>query len=58
MSNLLRLFAVMLSLGMLGAVGCSSCSQQPKDTTDPALGQQSYTCGPNTHLVGTQCIGN
>lgn len=60
MTTLLRLSAVMLSLGMLGAAACSSCSQPPADTstTDMSVGQQSYRCGANTHLVGTQCIGD
>lgn len=56
---LLRLSAVTLSLGMLGAAACSSCSPQPTESAgDPYLGQHSYTCGAGTHLAGNQCVGN
>ncbi|MDD5303686.1 MAG: hypothetical protein PHS14_11330 [Elusimicrobia bacterium] len=56
---LLRLSAVILSLGMLGAAACSGCSQQPDTSSSSAVMQpQSYTCGPNTHRVGNQCVGN
>jgi len=59
MRNLLRLSAVMLSLGMLGASACSSCSQTPEDTsTDSVVPPHSFTCGAYTHRVGNQCIGD
>lgn len=59
MKNLYRLSIVMLGLGMLGAAACSSCSQSnTNNTNDAALQPQSYTCGPNTHLQGKQCVGN
>lgn len=59
MTKIYRLSAVILSLGMLGAAACSSCSPQPTETStvDPNAGQQSYTCGPNTRRVGNQCVG-
>ncbi|MBI2387079.1 MAG: hypothetical protein HYV14_13895 [Elusimicrobia bacterium] len=59
MKNLHRLFAVILSLGMLGAAACSGCSQQPEETSSTSLSQpMSYKCGAGTHRVGNQCIGD
>lgn len=59
MRNLLRLSAVMLSLGMLGASACSSCSETPEDTsTDAVTAPHSFTCGAYTHRVGNQCVGD
>ena len=59
MKNLLRLSVMALALGALGASACSSCSPAAEDaSTDPALGQQSYKCGPGTHLVGSVCVGD
>jgi hypothetical protein len=49
----------MLSLGMLGAAACSSCSPSTNsDNSNAALAPASYTCGPNTHRSGNQCVGN
>lgn len=59
MKNLLRLSVVMLGLGMLGATGCSSCMPPAEDTSSKSMEvPQSYTCGPQTHRVGNQCIGD
>lgn len=59
MKNLYRLSAVLMTVGMLGAAACSSCSSTPEDASkDPALQQQSYKCGPNTHREGNQCVGD
>lgn len=60
MKNLYRLSAALLTVGMLGAAACSSCSPAPADDAknDPALQQQSYRCGPNTHREGNQCVGD
>lgn len=59
MKNLYRLSAALLTVGMLGAAACSSCSPAPADASkDPALQQQSYRCGPNTHREGNQCVGD
>lgn len=60
MRNLLRLSVVVLALGALGASACSSCSPAAEEDSslDPALTQQSYKCGPGTHLVGSVCVGD
>ncbi len=60
MKILLRLSAVSLALGMLGAAACSSCSQANTNDTNSnsVMQQQSMTCGQGTHLVGTQCVNN
>ncbi len=57
---LLRLSAVMLCAGMLGASACSGCSPQtpPDAKSDPALAPQSMVCGAYTHRVGNQCVGD
>jgi hypothetical protein len=57
---LLRLSAVILSLGMLGAAACSSCSGAPADTgsSDTGASQQTYVCGRGTHKVGNACVAD
>lgn len=57
---LLRLSAGILCLGMLGAAACSGCSQTPAADakSDPALNQQTYTCGRGTHKVGNACVAD
>lgn len=57
MKNLLRLSTVMLSLGMLGAAACSSCSPAAEDTSSKTPEyKQSYTCGAGTVRQGNQCV--
>lgn len=59
MKNLHRLFAVILSLGMLGAAACSGCSQQPETSSTSQVSQpMSYKCGQGTHREGNQCVGD
>lgn len=58
MNILLRLSSVVLSLGMLGAAACSSCSPPPEEKSGPSLNGQSYTCGAGTRRVGNQCVAN
>ena len=59
MKNLLRFSAATLVLGMLGATACSSCSQPPADaSSNGVMAPVSMRCGPNTHLEGTQCVGD
>ena len=59
MKTLYRLSAGLLTLGMLGAAACSSCSPAPEDASkDATMQQQSYRCGPNTHREGNQCVGD
>ena len=55
-----RLSAVILSLGMLGAAACSSCSGEPADTGTSSSGasQQTYVCGRGTHKVGNACVAD
>ena len=56
---LLRLSAVILSLGMLGAAACSGCSGSNTNTGKSAvMQQQSMNCGAYTHRVGNQCVGD
>ena len=56
---LLRLSAVILSLGMLGAAACSGCSGDSSNSNKPAvMQQQSMHCGAYTHRVGNQCVGD
>jgi len=47
----------MLGLGMMGAAACSSCTPPPEETK-PKEYKQSFTCGPGTHRVGNQCVGD
>jgi len=58
MKNLSRLSAALLTVGMLGAAACSSCSPAPEGASKPAATQQSYNCGANTHREGNQCVGD
>jgi hypothetical protein len=58
MKNLHRLFAVVLSLGMLGAAACSGCSEKPEETSSSVSQPRSYQCGAGTHRVGNQCVGD
>lgn len=59
MNNLYRLSAALLTVGMMGAAACSSCSPAPADASkDPVMQEQSYRCGPNTHREGNQCVGD
>lgn len=57
---LLRLSAVVLSLGMLGAAACSGCSQQltGSSSTVPAVSDLGYICGRDTHKVGNACVAD
>lgn len=55
---LLRLSAVILSLGMLGAAACSGCGEtNTNNTNDSVMQQQSMNCGAYTRRVGNQCVG-
>ena len=57
--SLLRLSAVVLSLGMLGAAACSGCSPSNTNNSNSAVMQpQSMHCGAYTHRVGNQCVGD
>lgn len=58
MKILMRLTAVALALGSLGAAACSSCSQPAADTSaSSAVTQpQSYRCGAGTVQQGNQCV--
>lgn len=59
MKNFYRLSAALLTVGMMGAAACSSCSPAPEDaSSSPAMQQQSYRCGPNTHREGNQCVAD
>ena len=56
---LLRLSAVILSLGMLGAAACSGCSgSNTNNSNSAAMQPQSMNCGAYTHRVGNQCVGD
>lgn len=58
MNNVMRVLAVILSAGMLGASACSSCAETSTTDADSTSTQTSYTCGANTHLEGSQCVGD
>ncbi|MEK7388591.1 MAG: hypothetical protein AAB036_02715 [Elusimicrobiota bacterium] len=54
--TLMRLSVVLLGLGMLAVAGCDSC--RPNDPLANVPTRNSYTCGPGSHLEGTQCVGD
>jgi hypothetical protein len=58
MKNLNRLFAVVLSLGMLGTAACTSCEDPEEEPTSTTSQPRSYQCGAGTTRVGNQCVGN
>lgn len=47
-----------VTFGALALSGCSGCSQEDTTTSGSNYNAPQVTCGPGTHRVGNECVGN
>ena len=58
MKSLSLVVLAVVSFGALALSGCSGCSQQDTNTNTSTSNVGNISCGPGTHRVGNQCVGN